>query len=36
VVDEIFEAMAVLRTEGRSLLVVEQYVERAVGVADYV
>ncbi len=36
VVDEIFEALAVLRAEGRSLLLVEQYVERAVGIADYV
>jgi len=27
---------AVLRAEGRSLLLVEQYVERAVGIADYV
>jgi branched-chain amino acid transport system ATP-binding protein len=36
VVDEILEAVAVLRSEGRSLLIVEQYVERAVGMADYV
>jgi branched-chain amino acid transport system ATP-binding protein len=36
VVDEIFEALAVLQAEGRSLLLVEQYVERAVGIADYV
>jgi len=36
VVDEIFEALAVLEAEGRSLLLVEQYVERAVGIADYV
>ena len=36
IVDEIFEALEVLRAEGRSLLLVEQYVERAVGVADYV
>jgi branched-chain amino acid transport system ATP-binding protein len=36
VVDEILEAVAVLRSEGRSLLMVEQYVERAVGMADYV
>ena len=36
VVDEIFEALEVLRAEGRSLLLVEQYVERAVGIADYV
>jgi branched-chain amino acid transport system ATP-binding protein len=36
IVDEIFEALAVLEAEGRSLLLVEQYVERAVGIADYV
>jgi branched-chain amino acid transport system ATP-binding protein len=36
VVDDIFEALAGLRREGRSLLLVEQYVERAVAVADYV
>ena len=36
VVDEIFEALEVLEAEGRSLLLVEQYVERAVGIADYV
>jgi len=36
VVDDIFEALAALRREGRSLLLVEQYVERAVAVADYV
>ena len=36
VVDQIFDALAVLRGEGRSLLLVEQYVERAVTVADYV
>ena len=36
IVDEIFEALAVLRGQGRSLLLVEQYVERAVQVADYV
>ena len=36
IVDEIFEALDVLRAEGRSLLLVEQYVERAVGIADYV
>jgi branched-chain amino acid transport system ATP-binding protein len=36
IVDEIFEALEVLRAEGRSLLLVEQYVERAVGIADYV
>jgi len=36
VVDQIFDAVGVLRGEGRSVLLVEQYVERAVGVADYV
>ena len=36
IVDQIFDAVAVLRGEGRSVLLVEQYVERAVGVADYV
>jgi branched-chain amino acid transport system ATP-binding protein len=36
IVDQIFEAIGVLRREGRSVLLVEQYVERAVGVADYV
>jgi branched-chain amino acid transport system ATP-binding protein len=36
IVDQIFDAIGVLRREGRSVLLVEQYVERAVGVADYV
>jgi branched-chain amino acid transport system ATP-binding protein len=36
VVDEIFEAVEALRREGRSLLLVEQYVDRALAVADYV
>ena len=36
VVDQIFDAIGVLRSEGRSVLLVEQYVERAVAVADYV
>jgi branched-chain amino acid transport system ATP-binding protein len=36
VVDQIFDAVGVLRSEGRSVLLVEQYVERAVAVADYV
>jgi len=36
VVDEILEALNLLRAEGRSLLMVEQYVERAVAMADYV
>jgi branched-chain amino acid transport system ATP-binding protein len=36
VVDEIFAAVAALRAAGRSLLIVEQYVDRALAVADYV
>jgi branched-chain amino acid transport system ATP-binding protein len=36
VVDEILEAVSVLESEGKSLLIVEQYVERAVAMADYV
>jgi len=36
VVDEIFAAVDDLRAQGRSLLVVEQYVARAIRVADYV
>jgi branched-chain amino acid transport system ATP-binding protein len=36
VVDEIFAAVDVLRGEGRSLLMVEQYVSRALSLADYV
>lgn len=36
VIDEIFEAIEVLRAQGRSLLVVEQYVHRALAIADYV
>jgi branched-chain amino acid transport system ATP-binding protein len=36
VVDEILEAVGVLQAEGCSLLIVEQYVERAVAMADYV
>ena len=36
VVDEIFDALAGLRQQGRSLLLVEQYVERALTIADYV
>ena len=36
VVDQIFAAVGALRAEGRSVLLVEQYVERAVGIADYV
>jgi branched-chain amino acid transport system ATP-binding protein len=36
VVDEIFDAVATLRAQGRSLLIVEQYADRVLGVADYV
>ncbi len=36
IVDEIFEALVGPRRSGRSLLLVEQYVQRAVEVADYV
>jgi branched-chain amino acid transport system ATP-binding protein len=36
VVDEIFDAVRRLRAEGRSLLIVEQYADRVLGVADYV
>lgn len=36
VVDEIFEALGRLRAEGRSLLIVEQYVGRALELVDYV
>ncbi|HEY4409352.1 MAG TPA: ABC transporter ATP-binding protein [Acidimicrobiia bacterium] len=36
VVDEIFSAIDLLRGQGRSLLIVEQYVDRALAVADYV
>ena len=36
IVDEIFEFLAVLAGEGASLLLVEQYVTRALAVADYV
>ncbi len=36
VIDEIFGAIELLRAEGRSLLVVEQYVDRALAIADYV
>ena len=34
IVDQIFDAIGTLRAEGRSLLLVEQYVKRAVEVAD--
>jgi branched-chain amino acid transport system ATP-binding protein len=36
VVDEIFAFLAVLASEGTSLLLVEQYVARALAAADYV
>jgi branched-chain amino acid transport system ATP-binding protein len=36
IVDEIFEFLARLRSQGCSLLLVEQYVTRALAVADYV
>jgi branched-chain amino acid transport system ATP-binding protein len=36
VLDEIFAAVKALSDEGRSILLVEQYATRAVGVADYV
>ena len=35
IVDEIFVAVNRIRAEGRSLLIVEQYVDRALAVADY-
>lgn len=35
-IDAIFDALSTLRSEGRSLLIVEQYAERALGIADYV
>jgi branched-chain amino acid transport system ATP-binding protein len=36
VVDEIFSALAMMKAAGQSLLIVEQYVERVLEVADYV
>jgi len=36
IVDEIFEFLGLLRDQGASLLLVEQYVTRALAVADYV
>ena len=36
VVDEIFRVVEQLRSEGRSLLIVEQFVARALDIADYV
>ncbi|HEX3614777.1 MAG TPA: ABC transporter ATP-binding protein [Sporichthyaceae bacterium] len=36
IVDEIFEFLSLLRDQGSSLLLVEQYVTRALAIADYV
>jgi branched-chain amino acid transport system ATP-binding protein len=36
VIDEIFAAIETLKAQGRSLLIVEQYVQRALALADYV
>jgi branched-chain amino acid transport system ATP-binding protein len=36
IVDEIFDFLSVLRSQGSSLLLVEQYVTRALAVSDYV
>ena len=36
IVDEIFEALEALRLRGRAVLLVEQYVERALALAEYV
>jgi branched-chain amino acid transport system ATP-binding protein len=36
VVDEIFATVETLREQGRSLVIVEQYVDRALAIADYV
>jgi branched-chain amino acid transport system ATP-binding protein len=36
VIDEIFDVVATLKASGRSLLIVEQYVDRVLKVADYV
>ena len=36
VLDELFEAVAALRADGRSLLVVEQFVDRVLGLADWI
>jgi len=36
VVDEIFDVVGGLRAAGTSLLIVEQYVDRALAIADYV
>jgi branched-chain amino acid transport system ATP-binding protein len=34
IIDEIYEAVAALRAQGRSLMIVEQYVDRALAVVD--
>ena len=34
--DEIYDAVREMRNQGRSLLIVEQYVGRALALADYV
>ena len=36
VIDELLEAIGTLRRAGRSLVLVEQYVQRALDLADYV
>jgi len=36
IVDEIFEVLERFRSEGRALLIVEQFVDRALAIADYV
>ncbi len=36
IVDEIFAAVAEMRSQGRSILIVEQYVTRVLGLVDYV
>jgi branched-chain amino acid transport system ATP-binding protein len=36
VLDEIFEVVDAFRRQGRSLVVVEQYVDRVLALADYV
>jgi branched-chain amino acid transport system ATP-binding protein len=36
IVDEVYETIAQMRSDGRSLLIVEQYVDRVVKVVDYI
>jgi len=36
IIDEIFDVVSSLKATGRSLLIVEQYVDRVLEVADYV